>query len=417
MKKLIILTNVLLLLAVSSFAQKYGDMKLPKGDECAPKITENTKIVYVDKSPRTMSPQLIMSCTNFSDGIAAYHDPASGKWGTIDTLGNVVIPPKFTGGYGKRLPVYVNGHAIVTAPQGERGYHIIDKKGNIVKKLPNIAEIDNNRYTDEYVGVLYYGNIANGSKYGFIDYNGNVKFPKISNTVDYAKLPVAYGFKEGLSLFVDQKTKLCGYFDEQGNIAIAAQYSAGFQFAEGVAAVCNKDEKWGFIDTKGNTVIDFKFSIRPTNFVNGTAMVIRTTDQSVCVINKAGEIVKEYPPHTKIGEFNSNGTCLLCPKIYNTVIINTDHEVVKKLGKLDMFGSNSEPTFIDYGSFYVISPSGWTSSYITDLELNTLCEVYSIKEFHDGLAFVLFDDKRPQRHSAFVNPKGEIVILFKYNEF
>ncbi len=419
MKRTLLLSFVMLctVVAVAQKNPKTGDVVfLPEG-EGLPRVTENTKIVYVDKDPSSHGNPIIKDVKNFNDGIASYKDPATKKWGTIDTLGNIMMAPFLIPEFGEPLPVYVNGYAFIKAPKGEKGFHIIDKKGNVFKKLPNIRKIDSKRNSDGYVGVLYSGDAYKGAKYGYIDSQGNPKFPAVSETIKSAKAPEFQGFSDGLTPFLCQSKHLWGFFNEQGEIVISAQYYKVKNFSDGVAAVVKeKNGKWGYIDTKGEVVLDFKYSIEPSNFSHGLAIVVRTTDRTKCIINKSGEIVKEYKQ--EIEGFNKNGISLIKTGAYQTSMINTDFEIIKSVGEMSLIrGFDKEQRFFDYDTFFVLDPSGWTASYVTDRDLNVIFKASSIRTFNNGLAFVLYDEQGKGRQSAFVNPQGEVVILFKYNEF
>ncbi|MBQ6915641.1 MAG: WG repeat-containing protein, partial [Kiritimatiellae bacterium] len=63
-----------------------------------------------------------------------------------------------------------------------------------------------------------------------------------------------------------------GYFDENWNVVIPAQYRTAKNFSEGLAAV--SDEHWmiGYIDRSGNTVVPFQYTLGG-KFTNGKAYV------------------------------------------------------------------------------------------------------------------------------------------------
>ena len=44
-------------------------------------------------------------------------------------------------------------------------------------------------------------------------------------------------------------------------LIIDYQFDTVGSFHEGLAKVCNKNGKWGFIDTSGNLVIDYQFAL------------------------------------------------------------------------------------------------------------------------------------------------------------
>lgn len=76
---------------------------------------------------------------------------------------------------------------------------------------------------------------------------------------------------EGRALFRDAEHGY-GFFDENWNIVIPAQYDSAQDFSEGLAAVGNKQRAVGYIDRDGNTAIPFRYS-HGGSFKNGLAEV------------------------------------------------------------------------------------------------------------------------------------------------
>lgn len=103
-------------------------------------------------------------------------------------------------------------------------------------------------------------------------------------------------FNNHMSKAVGENGKY-GYYDRSGNEVIAPQFNTAEPFSEGLACVSKNDEygvnKYGFINTKGETVIPFMFSLQPGNFSSGLAYVEPTdkSDFDFCFINTKGELV------------------------------------------------------------------------------------------------------------------------------
>ncbi len=95
--------------------------------------------------------------------------------------------------------------------------------------------------------------------WGYIDRNGNVV---IEPQFDYA-YPFTAGRAKIFAGSLDDNgypdEGLYGYIDETGKIVIPEIYQKASDFSEnGLAVVC-QNEKYGVIDTNGNTVIDFSY--------------------------------------------------------------------------------------------------------------------------------------------------------------
>jgi len=65
-------------------------------------------------------------------------------------------------------------------------------------------------------------------------------------------------YDNGLAAAREQKNEKWGFIDIKGNYAIAPQFEEATLFSNGLAGVRTGD-KWGFIDVKGNFMIDPKY--------------------------------------------------------------------------------------------------------------------------------------------------------------
>lgn len=111
--------------------------------------------------------------------------------------------------------------------------------------------------------------------------------------------------RDSLAVFCSEKKR--GYYNMYtGEIAIPAQYRRAWVFADGLAAV-QKNGMIGFIDHKGNTVIDFQYPFHgnPLSefvFENGHCVVADTLGKCG-VIDKTGKwLIK--PEYDNVSVFN-----------------------------------------------------------------------------------------------------------------
>ena len=98
-------------------------------------------------------------------------------------------------------------------------------------------------------------------------------------------------FKPDTSLIPVYDGKKWGYIDKKGQYVINPQFSDADWFSDGLARVENKDGKYGFIDKKGTYKIPAKY-VDATIFNDGLAIVVEECAHPVC-INKDGEQVFE----------------------------------------------------------------------------------------------------------------------------
>ena len=100
--------------------------------------------------------------------------------------------------------------------------------------------------------------------------------------------------EEGIAIVIDEKKTL--FLDAKGNVIqpkmqnITLLKSAGIfggnaEFHDGLLAI-KRSDRWGFMDTKGELVIQLKYT-KASNFENGHAVVYK--GEKYYVINKAGE--------------------------------------------------------------------------------------------------------------------------------
>lgn len=100
-----------------------------------------------------------------------------------------------------------------------------------------------------------------------------------------------------------------GYIDQKGNIVIEPQFNIAYDFHEGLACVMKSKSglffdpkgKWGYVDKIGKIVIEAQFTYGD-NFSEGIAVVSKDNlaDESYGYINKLGNFIAE--PQLKISK-------------------------------------------------------------------------------------------------------------------
>lgn len=144
----------------------------------------------------------------------------------------------------------------------------------------------------------------------------NVKFDK------------AYFFNEGLCPYQDSKTGLWGYMDINFNVAIEPTYFKAYCFSDGLAAVYD-GQKWGFINSKGKTILPFEYDSvekkynyytcfyedEVVGFVDGYAIVTQSSSypKNQIVIDKKGNVVNT-------SQKQNGSSYFLCNRFGNIVV-------------------------------------------------------------------------------------------------
>jgi len=196
---------------------------------------------------------------SFIDGFAKVKE--NGKFGCINKAGSYIIPCKYD-----RIDNFVEGIAKVVL-NGKFGYLTI-YGDEIVRCKYDLA-------SDFKVGFANV-QIKDGLNYrvGLIDKSGNEIVPcKYDGFIGSPYTGVAI-FKNGLATVSIKDSfgeKKYGFVNSKGVEIIPCNYQSIWEFDEIITGV-KKNGKWGFIDVRGNVVVDFKYSdVNP--FKNGIAAV------------------------------------------------------------------------------------------------------------------------------------------------
>lgn len=167
---------------------------------------------------------------DFKNGFALIRSDK--KIGFINTKGEVVIAPKFVKAFN-----FENGYAKVKEYDK---WGLIDTSGKFFVK----ADYDG-------ISSVYEGNIVarRGERHGLI-INGEFKEVEGAQKV--------WDFSVNKNNTYAKKNDKIGFIDNKGNWIVEPAYDKVRAFKNGLAPVM-KDKKWGYINTKGEVVIPFKY--------------------------------------------------------------------------------------------------------------------------------------------------------------
>lgn len=219
-------------------------------------------------------------------------------------------------------------------------------------------------------------------------------------------------FNDGLLSAMSEQGGKWGYIDEKGNFVIEAQFDAATEFSDGYATV-SVDGKWGVIDTKG------KYSVSPqydyiSRFSKGVAVV---TDFDV-----------DDEGSDKCGLIDTKGKMLL-PITYDEIGsdpysgLDLDDGVdifpIKSGEKYGYANTKGEiivnPTYDDANSFsegYAAVCSNEKYGFIDEKgKLVINCQYDHAYSFSEGFSVVQIGEK----YGA-INNKGEYVVNPKYDD-
>ncbi|WMI69459.1 WG repeat-containing protein [Mangrovimonas sp. YM274] len=217
---------------------------------------------------------------DFSEGFAIVRSE-DGKVGFIDTLGNYIVEPKF-----EKVHDFVNGYARVS-PDGKWG--IIDVKGKYFVE-PNYRR----------VGNVYLGNVVvenENEEVGLI-IEGKFKVVEGARKI--------WDFSYNGEFTYAKKDDFVGFINNKGEWVVEPQFDKARAFLNGLAPVMLKN-KWGYINTSGELVIDYKFKDADVFSKDGLAPV--KLKKRWGFIDKTGKLViqDEYDIHSRMGGFGIGG--------------------------------------------------------------------------------------------------------------
>lgn len=270
------------------FLDTLGEIKIiPEGDEVMMysdglalsainnnDTTYNYLFGFVDKTGKAVIPFKFIDASYFENGLA---------WArTMDTKGYIDKTGKYVFTNDTLIGnAFCEGLASVNNFKYKMGY--IDTSGKVA--IPLIYD-EVNPFRE---GRAFFHNNGWG---GYLDKNGKIV---VTPQFDDGK-----PFSEGhafVGSFWMEKMILWGVIDSTGKLVVKLRYESVRNFSEGIAAVA-KDRSWGFIDFKGNYIIPSQYS-SAGSFKNGLAWA-SLPFKKYGFINNKGEYIIEIPKPEKV---------------------------------------------------------------------------------------------------------------------
>lgn len=171
------------------------------------------------------------------------------KYGYINAQGEMVIPATYRSAY----PFAANGLAVVVTNDSKYGY--INSKGEMVipAKFDHAADFGSNGLAAVQVRTYE-------SKYGFINTKGEMVIPA---KFDTAEMFTSNGLaRVGIDTVGDgdKRDYLYGYVNDQGKLIIPVSFKYAGHFKSNGFAEVEVNNKWVFINAKGEIVTQEKFN-------------------------------------------------------------------------------------------------------------------------------------------------------------
>lgn len=287
-------------------------------------------------SPSIFLVMLTLSCASAYDGVPPVHTSpirlhrilVDGKWGFIDSAGDIVIAPQFqwaddfSDGLAQvRLGVqhgYIDttGRIVIELPptpdkrpfsEGfaiawrETGYTFLDRMGLVLdcrfeevkpfsQGLAAVCVDPGRRQRPKENGANW--TVANGGKWGFVDKTGELVIPAVYTAVGHftnGLAPVYVGGWEcGCTGLHDGAW---GYINREGKMVVEPQFRQAGNFSEGLAVVTYDGQRYAWIDENGKFAIELRPLSFAASFREGVAR-IRGTRGGTPGWNDSGYITK-----------------------------------------------------------------------------------------------------------------------------
>tara|TARA_Y100000385_G_scaffold291483_1_gene369779 strand:+ start:4162 stop:5802 length:1641 start_codon:yes stop_codon:yes gene_type:complete len=218
----------------------------------------------------------------------------------VDREGKIVINPQFA-----EASFFRDGLALVLTSGEEKKYGYITEDGKYAITPQYIAA------TGFSEGLAWV--VTKNSPPSAINKKGEIQF-----TLQEAE--AVRDFKDDLAAFLiitqgeGSGNEKWGFVNKKGEVVINPQFSYANNFSDGLCAVENDDGKWGFIDKDGKIVINYQFTDidkRFNRFKNGK-----------CVVNLNG----------KSGVINTEGKYIINPQ-FDDMVADGDLFMVEQGGK------------------------------------------------------------------------------------
>ncbi|HEY9007522.1 MAG TPA: WG repeat-containing protein [Ohtaekwangia sp.] len=337
---------------------------------------------------------MIIGWHAFAQTLVTQVKPAdSKKWGYANIKGEIIIEPQ----YEKCYEFSADGYAPIYDTKARQYYFINTKGEKLATEVKDFKLIDGlgfdlKGFDDGLVPI------RQGEKWGYMNTSGKVSIPAkydhvlgfngghtvvqkddkfiILNTrgeetvVNIPGLQDVKGFAEGLAPYRTGDKKF-GFINEQGTVAIPAQFESVGYFSGGLAWAKNMEKKVGYINPAGEWVIKPQFDVAKEFDAKSGMARVKTGDQWAYV-SKTGNIVyvkdtnlwgdfsnglAQGRKNDKVGFFNTKGEWVIAPKFDATRDFKNGYAAARQGDKWGM---------IDTKGDWVIQPS---FDGIKDMEL------------------------------------------------
>jgi hypothetical protein len=354
----------------------------------------NEKYGYISNGKVIVSPQFDYG-DEFSEGLARVIK--DDQYGFINTKGEIFIPIQFD-----YVSNFYNGLAVIFQ---NKKYGFINTKGEMLYSPQFDFDDDYKTWWedfDEEDDFIPYENlpeanfkflegveiVKKGQDFFVINLKGELSF--LRNTDNFDKIK---DLSEGFAKF--KKDNQWGFINTKGEIIIESQFDYVEKFKQGFAVIV-KDNKYGFINTQGKVVITPQFD-DASSFTEGLAYVKDHKNKKYGFINSQGKFI--IPPQFDYASDFEKGLA--------NVVKDNDSYSIDSQGKIVI--TSDDTIDIPEGLALVKEDNKW--GFINSKKESIIAPQFDdANYFSEGLAEVKKDDKW-----GFIDTKGNTVIPFQFD--
>lgn len=285
--------------------------------------------------------------------IASYYPVYTNeKWGVIDQTGKIIIEPIYDEMI--TIPSIKNDLFIcvydVDYENDTYKTKVIDSKNKEKFTGYDLAEVIENKDSNNILWYEEVLRVKKDNKYGLIDYNGKEILP-----TEYDSIEALEGVKNSLIIKKEEKVGLC---DNQGNIIIEPEYkeikAIGNDYKNGYVVI-NSDNKYGLVDFTKQVILEPKYEEVKT--VTSTNTYVVKEEGKLKVINKDLETLVEnkfddvkqinngnivFVKNKKYGIMNTQGQITTKAEYDNIEYIFDNYYIAQKSGKYGIIDVNNQ---------------------------------------------------------------------------
>ncbi|WP_044262966.1 WG repeat-containing protein [Bacteroides timonensis] len=368
------------------------------GEPMMPHRTANTKLIALDSDYQGVT------AYRFSNGLAYVSTSKNGKF-YMDKSGNKIFE-YYPQQYGF-IPLFSEDGVAIDCEKFTTGI-LFNKKGEIVRKIPNIYKVTN--FVDGIAAVTITVPARPLSRHEnvYMNTKGEIVFKNLAEPQTMENLKEVRPMRDSLVAYYSYGKKLWGFRDAKGKAVVVPQFLEAHDFSEGMAAVQIQTDggakKWGYIDKAGTFVIQPNYSNEPGDFNNGLSFVINK-ENKYFYIDKSGKIVS--PAYSWATNF-LGGTAMVKAADGEGYAINPSFKNLARLSR-QITGLKFKYIGNDiYVENYLLTGTGAVLiKGISDPFYEDLAATYTNSyKSTDGLT-----------HIGYINRKGEYVLEFVESEF